>query len=168
MFMAKQSSFEEVFSKILLKEANGEEMSMGRPRRRPRYDDTMDREEFDRGIDPDIDPSGYDVEGLGDQVISAVDDTTEQVIQWADEIESFTKRLLDPENPEALLTKLSNVTNIPEYSTAAEAVAKHLRKAVSEIAAAKTELDVLASMANSRRNARKMSDQSQVGPSGPY
>lgn len=162
--MAKQSSFTDVFSRIL-KEANG--LPEEGPRR-PRYDDREDRQEFDRGIDSGVDPEGYDIEGLGEEVLSVVDDTTAQVVQWAEEIDRFTKRLLDPENPDALLTKLSNITNIPEYSNAAEAVAKHLRKAVSEIGSARTELDVLASMAPARRNARKQSDAASSGPSGPY
>lgn len=167
-------SFKERFNKILLQEAmspsgrGGE--SEGNPSggSRPRYDSREDLEAFESGLDPDTDPSEYDVEGLGQELESAVDKTTQQVIQWADEIESFTKRLLDPENPEALLTKLTSVTDIPEYSTAAEAVSKHLRKAISEIGAAKTELDVLASMAASRRNARQQADSAHSGPSGPY
>lgn len=165
MFMAKHSSFKDKFSTILFKEANGEDPRL---ERRPRYDSELDRQEFESGLDPDADPSMYDVEGLGKEVMSVVDDTTTQVIEWADEIESFTKRLLDPENPDALLTKLTRVSNIPEFSNAAEAVAKHLRKAVSEIGAAKTELDVLASMAGPRRDARRRADQTASGPSGPY
>lgn len=158
------SSFKERFN-FLLKEEASEQM---RPEKRPSYDSEEDIREFDKGVDPDVDPKGYDIEGLGSEISSVVDDTTTQVIEWADEIESFTKRLLDPENPDALLTKLTSVTNIPEYASAAESVAKHLRKAVSEIGAAKTELDVLASMASARRNARREADNASSGASGPY
>lgn len=167
-------SFKDRFNKILFQEAmspsGGGEQPTESPesKARPRYDSEADMEEFNKGLDPETDPSEFDVEGLGDELESAVDKTTQQVIEWADEIESFTKRLLDPENPEALLTKLTSVTDIPEYATAAEAVAKHLRKAISEIGSAKTELDVLASMAASRRNARKQADSMTAGPSGPY
>lgn len=163
-------SFSQRFNKILLAEASApDEMQQGPERgQRPRYDSEEDVAEFVGSLDPETNPEDYNVEGLGEELSSAVDHTTQQVIEWADEIESFTKRLLDPENPEALLTKLTSVTDIPEYSTAAEAVAKHLRKAISEIGSAKTELDVLASMASSRRNARQQKDNSTAGPSGPY
>jgi hypothetical protein len=169
-------SFKDRFNKILLQEAmspspspeSGEATGPEQGQSRPRYDSSEDASAFEAGLDPETDPSAYDVDGLGEELESAVDKTTQQVIEWADEIESFTKRLLDPENPEALLTKLTSVTDIPEYATAAEAVAKHLRKAISEIGSAKTELDVLASMASSRRNLRQQADNAQSGPSGPY
>ena len=160
-------SFRERFNRLLTEEEDVD-LDIDNSSERPRYDDAADREAFDKGVDPDIEASEYDVEGLGEEVYSAVDDTTQQVIKWAEDIESFTKRMIDPENPDALLSKLASVSNVPEFATAAEGIAKHLKKAVSEIAGAKTELDVLASLSGTRRDARKAGDAAVSGGSGPY
>ena len=158
-------SFAQRFKNLLINEEVGPEGSPDRPR----YDDQEEGiEAFNNQVDPEVDPNGFETEGMPEEVTSAVDATTQQVIEWADEIENFTKRLVDPQNPDALLTKLASVTTIPEYQTAAEAVAKHLRKAVSEIGGAKTELDVLASLSSTRRDARQAADRATAGPSGPY
>lgn len=136
--------------------------------KRPRYDDAEDITAFNDSVDADVDAEEYDVDGLGDEVYSAVDETTQEIIRWAEDIGQFTKKLIDPENPDALLSKLASVSNIPEFATAAETVSKHLTKAVSEIGQGKTALDALASLAASRRDARKSGDAEQSGASGPY
>lgn len=166
-------SFKDRFTELLLERMSPDQTTdssegLENDRGRPQYDSEADSQAFDDSLDADVDPDGYDVEGLGEEVYSAVDDTTQQVIKWAEDIEAFTKKLVDPENPDALLTKLTSVTNIPEFEQAAEQVAKHLQKAISEIGSAKTSLDILASMSGVRRDARRTADQSAVGPSGPY
>lgn len=162
------SKFRNVFTRVLLKEANGDLESPESPEKRPRFDRNQDRESFEGSLDSDTDPDFLDTEGLSQEALSKVDDTTEQIISWSDEIESFTNRLVDPQNPDALLTKLASVVEIPEFATAAEAVSKHLKKAVAEIRSAKTELDVLSSLAGSRRDQRRKQDSATAGASGPY
>lgn len=170
-------SFKDAFKAQLLKEALGDtpdadpknaRPSGGEGEVRPKFDREEDRSSFEGSLDQDTDPEFLDTEGFGEEVMSKVDDTTEQIIEWSDEIEHFTNRLVDPHNPDALLTKLASVVEIPEFATAAEAVSKHLKKAVAEIRSAKTELDVLSSLAGSRRDLRKRADNATAGASGPY
>lgn len=161
------SKFENAFRRVLLKESP-ELSPEDNKRPRPRFDDGEDRESFEGSLDPDTDPEFLDTDGLSQEALSKVDDTTDQIISWSDEIENFTNRLVDPQNPDALLTKLASVVEIPEFATAAEAVSKHLKKAVAEIRSAKTELDVLSSLAGSRRDQRRRQDNATAGASGPY
>lgn len=134
---------------------------------RPMYDDGEDGEAFGDTLDPESPEDVHDVEGLSPELYSLVDKTTEQVVDWAEEVQAFVKRLVDPRNPEAILTKLTSVAKIPEFADAAEKVSKPLEKVFSELGRAQAALETLATLAKSRRDKRKQQD-STGGPSGPY
>ena len=162
----KRNRFDIILESLLKKSVISEED--GSPLdRRPMYDDSEDVKEFGSSLDPESPDDVYYVEGLDPEVYSMVDKTTEQVVQWSDEVQAFVKRLVDPKNPEAILTKLTSVAKIPEFADAAEKVAKPLEKVFSELGRAQAALDTLATLAKSRRDKRKQQDAS-TGPSGPY
>lgn len=170
-----KSGFESKFIKLLqeqIEDGSGGGRSGGRSGGssggRPRYDRGGDTKSFKDSLSPDTDPEFADSDGMGDDFYSQVDETSQQIIEWADDLKTFSDRLIDPNNPESLLKKLASVATIPEFSSAAESVSKHLKKCVESAGAARAELDVLATLAGTRRDARKAVDSSQSGASGPY
>jgi len=162
MFMKKKNRFDQILESLLRKNTINEQGLD-----RPMYNDGEDLEEFGNTLDPESPDDIHDVEGLDPEIYSLVDKTTDQVVQWSDEVQVFIKRLIDPKNPEAILTKLTSVAKIPEFADAAEKVAKPLEKVFSELGRAQAALDTLATLAKSRRDKRKQQD-SNGGPSGPY
>lgn len=156
-----KQKFDTIFEKVLsgtLKVLNEE---------RPIFDDTEDVDAFNAELDPESPEDIHDTEGLDPSVYSMVDSTTEEIIEWSKRLSGFVKGLVDPQNPNAILTKLTKVSNIPEFADAAEKVSKPLEKVFSELGRAQAALDTLATLAKSRRDKRKQQDASS-GPSGPY
>lgn len=134
---------------------------------RPIYDDTEDVDAFNGELDPESPEGVFDSEGLDPSVYSMVDATTEEIIGWSQKLSTFVKELVDPQNEQAILTKLTKVANVPEFADAAEKVSKPLEKVFRELGAAQAALDTLATLAKSRRDKRKKQD-ATGGPSGPY
>jgi hypothetical protein len=134
---------------------------------RPMYDDGEDIESFQGELDPESPDGVFDTEGLSPETYSMVDSTVEEIIKWSGELKTFVGKLVDPTNDQAVLTKLTKVSNIPEFSKAAEDVSKPLQKVYVALGTAMAAMDTLATMAKSRRDQRKQQDASS-GPSGPY
>ena len=134
---------------------------------RPIFDDDEDLAAFQNELDPESPDDIHDTEGLDPETYSMVDSTTQEIIAWSDKLSDFVKGLVDPKNENAILTKLTRVSNIPEFADAAEKVSKPLEKVFSELGRAQAALSTLATLAKSRRDKRKQQD-SQTGPTGPY
>lgn len=165
MFMKQK--FDLIFENILKNSLATQGKKTIKEEQRPMYDDSEDMDAFAGELDPDSAPDSFDTEGLDPSVYSMVDSTTEEIIGWSNKLSAFVKELVDPQNDQAILTKLSKVSNVPEFADAAERVSKPLEKVFRELGAAQAALDTLATLAKSRRDKRKKQD-ATGGPSGPY
>jgi hypothetical protein len=156
------SSYKKIYSRILresIKEDYSQQMGMKDDVDPYMGDRQSEEDAFRDELDPTSDGSEYDVEPSSVDVGAEI---ATYLGRYSKLFASFRGRLLNPQNPDALLTKLAEVAEIPEYANAAETVAKQVKKAVESLSATQAELDTLVTMAVPRKNKRMNSGKAEI------